>query len=86
MGNPALKNKGGKRQASTTEGKQDGLLSQQISEKTEGPSVSVHSTTSQFCDFGLLNIPVMSAFEIMGCIRTRGGIEFLILWDWEFLK
>ena len=70
----------------TTEGKQDGLLSQQISEKTEGPSVSVHSTTSQFCDFGLLNVPVMSAFEIMGCIRTRGGIEFLILWDWEFLK
>ena len=31
----------------TTEGKQDGLLSQQISEKTEGPCVSVHSTISQ---------------------------------------
>ena len=69
-----------------TEGKQDGLLSQQISEMTEGPCVSVHSTTSQFCDFGLLNIPVISAFEIMICIRTRGGIEFLILWDWEFLN
>ena len=70
----------------TTEGKQDGLLSQQISEKTEGSCVSVGSTTSQFCDFGLLNIPVMSAFEIMVCIRTREGIEFLILWDWEFLN
>ena len=70
----------------TTEGKQDGLLSQQISEKTEGSCVSVGSTTSQFCDFGLLNIPVMSAFEIMACIRTRGGTEFLILWDWEFLN
>ena len=69
-----------------TEGKQDCLLSQQISEMTESPCLSVHSTTSQFCDFGLLNIPVMSAFEIMGCIRTRGGIEFLILWDWEFLN
>ena len=69
----------------TTEGKQDGLLSQQISEKTEGPSVSVGFTTSQFCDFGLLNVLVMSAFEIMVCIRTRGYIVFIILWDWEFL-
>ena len=69
----------------TTEGKQDGLLSQQISEKTEGSCVSVGSATSQLCDFGLLNVPVMSAFEIMVCIRTRGGTDFLILWDWEFL-
>ena len=69
----------------TTEGKQDGLLSQHISEKTEGSGVSVGSTTSQLCDFGLLYVPVTSAFEIMVCIRTRGGIEFLILWDWEFL-
>ena len=69
----------------TTEGKQDRLLSQQISEKTECSCVSVGSTTSQLCDFGLLNVPVMSAFEIMVSIRTRGGTEFLILWDWEFL-
>ena len=69
----------------TTEGKQDGLLSQQISEKTEGSCVSVGSTTSQLCDFGLLKVPVMSTFEIMVYIKTRGGIEFLILWDWEFL-
>ena len=70
----------------TTEGKQDGLLSQQISEKTEGPCVSVASTISHFCDFGLHNVPVMSAFEIIVRMRTRGGIEFLILWDWEFLN
>ena len=69
-----------------TEGKQDCLLSQQISEMTENPCVSIHSTTSQFCDFGLLNVPAMSAFEIMLCIRTREGIEFLNLWDWEFLN
>ena len=69
----------------TTEGKQDGLLSQQISEMTESLCVSVHSTTSQFCDFGLLNVPVMSAFKIMVCIRTWVGIEFLIFWNWEFL-
>ena len=48
--------------------------------------MSVGSTTSQLCDFGLLNVPVMSAFEIMVCIRTRGGIEFLIPWDWEFVN
>ena len=70
----------------TTEGKQDGLLSQQISEKTEDFCVSVGSTTSQLCDFGLLNVPVMSAFEIMVCIKARGGIEFLIFWDSEFLN
>ena len=69
----------------TTEGKQDGLLSQQVSEKTAGSCVSVHSTTSKLCDFGLLKVPVMSAFEIMVCIRTREATEFLILWDWEFL-
>ena len=69
----------------TTEGKQDSLLSQQISEETEGSGLSVGATTSQLCDFGLLNVPVMSAFEIMVCIRTRGGTDFLILWDWEFL-
>ena len=69
----------------TTEGKQDGLLSQQISEKTEGSCVSVGSATSQLCDFRLLNIPVKLAFEIMVCIRTREATEFLILWDWEFL-
>ena len=63
----------------TTEGKSDGLLSQQTSDKTEACCVSVGSTTSQLCDFGLLNVPVTSAFEIMVCIRTRGGIEFLIL-------
>ena len=63
----------------TTEGKQDGLLSQQVFEKTGGSCVSAGSATSQLCDFGLLNVPVMSAFEIMVCIRTRGGIEFLIL-------
>ena len=70
----------------TTEGKQDGLLPQQISERTEGSCVNVGSTTSQLCDLGLLNVPVMSAFEIMVCIRTRGGIEFLIPWDWEFVN
>ena len=69
----------------TREGKQDDLLSQKISEKTEGSCVSVGSTTSQFCDLGLLNLLVMSAFEIMVCIRTREATEFLILWDWEFL-
>ena len=69
----------------TTEGKQDSLLSQHISEKTEGSGVSVGSTTSQVCDFGLLKVPVMSTFEIMVCTKTRGGIEFLILWDWKFL-
>ena len=63
----------------TTEGKQDSLLSQQIPEQTEGSCVNVGSTTSQLCDIGLLKVPVMSAFEIMVCIRTRGGIEFLIL-------
>ena len=47
--------------------------------------MSVGSTTSQFCDLGLLNLLVMSAFEIMVCIRTREATEFLILWDWEFL-
>ena len=70
----------------TTEGKQDSLLSQQISEKTEGCCVSVGSATSQLCDLGILNVPVMSAFEIMVCIKARGGIEFLIFWDWEFLS
>ena len=65
----------------TTEGKQDGLLSQQISEKTEAACVSVGSATSQLCGFGLLNVPVMSAFEIMVCIKTGWDIEFLILWD-----
>ncbi|XP_045019169.1 putative killer cell immunoglobulin-like receptor-like protein KIR3DX1 [Bubalus bubalis] len=27
-------------------------------------------TPQKFCDFGLLNVPVMSAFEIIVCIRT----------------
>ena len=70
----------------TTEGKQDCLLSQQVSEKTEGSCVSIASTTSHFCDFGLLKVPLMSAFEIMVCIGTKGGTEFLMVWDWEFLN
>ena len=70
----------------TTEGKQDGLLSQQISEKTEGSCVSVGSATSQLCDFGLLNVPVKLAFETMVCMRPTGGIELLMLCDWEFLN
>ena len=70
----------------TTEGKQDGLLSQQISEKTEGSCVSVGSATSQLCDFGLLNIPVKLAFETMVCRRHTAGIELLMLCDWKFLN
>ena len=72
--------------AHTTEGKQDSLLSQQISEKTEGSCLSVGSTTASFCDFGLFDVPVMIALEIMVCIRARGGIEFLTLWDWDSLN
>ena len=60
----------------TTEGKQDGLLSQQISEKTEGSCVSVGSTTSQFCDFGLLKVPVTSAFDIMVYLEPEGALSF----------
>ena len=65
----------------TTEGKQDGLLSQQISEKTEGSCVSVGSATSQLCDFGLLNVPVKLALENMVCRRPTAGIELLMLRD-----
>ena len=72
--------------AHTTEGKQDGLLSQQISEKTEGSCVSVGSATSQLCDFGLLNIPLKLAFGTVVCRRPTGGIELLMLRDWEFLN
>ena len=60
----------------TTEGKQDGLLSQQISEKTEGSCVSVGSATSQLCDFGLLNVPVMSAFKTVVCLEPEGTLSF----------
>ena len=70
----------------TTEGKQDSLLSQQISEKTEGCCVSVGSATSQLCDFGLLNIAVKLAFETMVCWRPTGDMELLMLGDWEFLN
>ena len=70
----------------TTEGKQDSLLSQQISEKTEGSCVSVGSATSQLCDFGLLNIPLKLAFGTVVCRRPTGGIELLMLRDWEFLN
>ena len=70
----------------TTEGKQDGLLSQQISEKTEGSCVSVGSATSQLCDFRLLNIPVMLAFETTVCRRPTVGIELLMLGEWELLN
>ena len=59
----------------TTEGKQDGLLSQEIFEKTEGSCVSVGSATSQLCDFGLLNVPVMSAFESMVCLDQEGALS-----------
>ena len=65
----------------TTEGKQDGLPSQQISEKTEGSCVSVGSATSQLCDFGLLNVPVKLALENMVCRRPTAGIELLMLRD-----
>ena len=60
----------------TTEGKQDGLLSQQISEKTEGSGVSVGSATSQLCDFRPLNIPVMSAFETAVFLEPEGPLSF----------
>ena len=60
----------------TPEGKQDGLLSQQISEKTEGSCVSVGSATSQLCDPGLLNDPVMSAFETVVCLEPEGASSF----------
>ena len=60
----------------TTEGKQDCLLSQLISEKTEGPGVSVGSATSQLCDPGLLNVPVMSAFETVVCLEPEGASSF----------
>ena len=69
----------------TTEGKQDGLLSQQISEKTEGSCVSVGSTTSQLCDFGFLNVPVMSAFETVVCLEPEGALSCSCC-DWEFLN
>ena len=59
----------------TTEGKKDSLLSQQVSEKTEGSCVSVGSATSQLCDFGLLNVPVMSAFESMVCLDQEGALS-----------
>ena len=70
----------------TPEGKQEGLLSQQISEKTEGSCVSVGSAASQLCDFGLLNIPLKLAFETVVCRRPTGGIELLMLGNWEFLN
>ena len=60
----------------TTEGKQDGLLSQQISEKTEGACVSVGSATSQLCDLGILNVPVMSAFETVVFLEPEGPLSF----------
>ena len=60
----------------TTEGKQDGLLSQQIYEKTEGSGVSVGSATSQLCDFRPLNIPVMSAFETVVCLEPDWALSF----------
>ena len=63
----------------TTEGRQDGLLSQQLSEKTEGSCMSVGSATSQLCDFGLLNTALLSAFGTVVCIRTRGVTESLEL-------
>ena len=70
----------------TTEGKQDGLLSQQISEKNEGSCVSTGFATSQLCGFGLVNVPVITAFETMVCRRPTGGIELLMLGDWKFLN
>ena len=60
----------------TTEGKSDGLLSQQTSDKTEACCVSVGSTTSQLCDPGLLNIPVMSAFETVVCLEPDWALSF----------
>ena len=60
----------------TREGKQDGLPSQQVSEKTEGSSVSVGSVISQLCDLGLLNAPVMSAFEAVVCLEPEGASRF----------
>ena len=60
----------------TREGKQDGLPSQQVSEKTEGSSVSVGSVISQLCDLGLLNAPVMSAFEAVVCLEPEGASSF----------
>ena len=69
----------------TAEGKQDGLLSQEIFEKTEGSCVSVGSATSQLCDFGLLNVPVMSALETVVCLEPEGAFSFSSC-DWEFLN
>ena len=69
----------------TTEGKQDGLLSQEIFEKTEGSCVSVGSATSQLCNFGLLNVPVMSALETVVCLEPEGAFSFSSC-DWEFLN
>uniref|UniRef100_A0A8C6FY82 Immunoglobulin domain-containing protein n=1 Tax=Moschus moschiferus TaxID=68415 RepID=A0A8C6FY82_MOSMO len=60
----------------STEGKQDGLLSQQISEKTEGSCASVGSATSQLCDFGLLNVPLKSAFEAVVGLEPAGALSF----------
>ena len=59
----------------TTEGKQDGLLSQQISEKTEGACVSVGSATSQLCGFGLLNVPVITAFVTINCLEPGWALS-----------
>ncbi|KAB0338424.1 hypothetical protein FD754_024591 [Muntiacus muntjak] len=54
---------------SSTEGKQEGLLSY----------LSVGSSSSQLCEFLLLNICLKSAFETVVCMRTRGGIEIPVL-------
>ena len=61
--------------AHTTEGKQEGLLSQQISEKTERSCVSAGSASSQVCDFVLLKFLLTSAFKTVVGMRTRGVIE-----------
>ena len=60
----------------TTEGKQDGLLSQQISEKNEGSCVSTGFATSQLCGFGLVNVPVITAFETVDCLEPGWALSF----------
>ena len=44
------------------------------------------AATSQLCDFRLLNIPVMLAFETTVCRRPTVGIELLMLGEWELLN
>ncbi|KAB0339608.1 hypothetical protein FD754_023793 [Muntiacus muntjak] len=60
----------------TTEGKQDGLLSQQISEKTEGSCVSVGSTTSHFCDLGSSTSVSCQHLRSWSVLEPEGALSF----------